>query len=195
MNHSLVDNSSSENVLDENKELKPSLYLTNALSPELVKSLGKTPDLSRKLPSYDETPDLARNVSALHGRYDLRTDRDMFINDELFFRRDDASLLAAAGKERSVGPTAILSSAQHQLQLCPSKVTHDHCNALSFECLPSEARLAGDGAAVFASTGKPIVHSVFQTRKSRGGRSAIGWQAGAAACQWTLWIIRCGKRE
>ena len=50
---------------------------------------------------------------------------------------------------------------------------------------------------------KRIIHSVFQTRKSRGGRSAIGWQAAAPACQpiadrpprdfrvWkTLWIIR-----
>ena len=28
-----------------------------------------------------------------------------------------------------------------------------------------------------------IIHRVFQTRKSRGGQSAIGWQAAAPACQ------------
>src|SRR5271156_5720034 len=30
---------------------------------------------------------------------------------------------------------------------------------------------------------KLFIDSVFQTRKSRGGRSAIGWQAVAPACQ------------
>ena len=30
---------------------------------------------------------------------------------------------------------------------------------------------------------KPIIHSLFQTRKLCDGRSAIDWQAGAAACQ------------
>ena len=45
---------------------------------------------------------------------------------------------------------------------------------------------------------KPIIHCVFQTRKSHDGRSAIGWQAAALAQPITRHAIfasqkRCGK--
>jgi len=36
---------------------------------------------------------------------------------------------------------------------------------------------------MFSTYFVPIIHSVFLTQKSHGGRFAIAWQDGAAACQ------------